>query len=205
MGERTHVSAASIVREGVPASIADADLVARALDGDTWAEDAIYRRYARPLAAVATRLLGSRQDIEDLVHDTFVDAFGRLERLRDPSALRPWLMQIVVTKVRRTLRRRRVGRALGVLPAADDASLERIASRTINPELRAELAVIDGVLQRLPANDRIAWMLRYVEGHRLEDVARLCRCSLATAKRRIGAAKTAMARVIDVEEPRGGR
>jgi RNA polymerase sigma-70 factor (ECF subfamily) len=40
-------------------------------------------------------------------------------------------------------------------------------------------------LQTMPADDRIAWTLRYIERHRLEAVAELSGCSLATAKRRI--------------------
>jgi RNA polymerase sigma-70 factor (ECF subfamily) len=40
-------------------------------------------------------------------------------------------------------------------------------------------------LQTLPASDRIAWTLRFIERQRLETVAELMSCSLATAKRRI--------------------
>jgi RNA polymerase sigma-70 factor (ECF subfamily) len=40
-------------------------------------------------------------------------------------------------------------------------------------------------LDRVPAKARIAWVLRYLEQEQLEDVARLCGCSLATTKRRI--------------------
>ena len=40
-------------------------------------------------------------------------------------------------------------------------------------------------LQTVPPDDRIAWTLRHVERHRLEAVAELCGCSLATVKRRI--------------------
>jgi RNA polymerase sigma-70 factor (ECF subfamily) len=44
------------------------------------------------------------------------------------------------------------------------------------------------VLDGMRASWRVAWVLRYVEGEALEEVARLCDCSLATAKRRITAA-----------------
>jgi RNA polymerase sigma-70 factor (ECF subfamily) len=44
------------------------------------------------------------------------------------------------------------------------------------------------ILDGIPANQRIAWALRYVEGEPLEGVATLSGCSLATAKRRIAAA-----------------
>jgi RNA polymerase sigma-70 factor (ECF subfamily) len=47
------------------------------------------------------------------------------------------------------------------------------------------LAQVYALLCTMPADDRIAWTLRYVERHRLEAVAELTACSLATAKRRI--------------------
>jgi RNA polymerase sigma-70 factor (ECF subfamily) len=47
------------------------------------------------------------------------------------------------------------------------------------------LAQIYSLLQTLPADERIAWTLRYVDHHRLEAVALLVDCSLATVKRRI--------------------
>jgi RNA polymerase sigma-70 factor (ECF subfamily) len=45
----------------------------------------------------------------------------------------------------------------------------------------------------------VAWLLRHVEGERLQDVALACGCSLATAKRRIASAQAALAGVIDDE------
>lgn len=179
-------------------SIADADLVARVREGDRWAEDALYRRYARPIAGLVARLLGSSQDVEDVVHDAFVSAFEQIERLREPEKFRAWLGRIAVIKVRRTLRRRRLRRSLGLLPMNDDTALERLASKTVSPDVRADLAVVDGILRRLPATVRIAWMLRYVEGHQVDEVADLCACSLATAKRRIAAGQKAMETVIEV-------
>jgi RNA polymerase sigma-70 factor, ECF subfamily len=184
-------------------SIADADLVLRVQSGDRWAEDALYRRYARAVFGLVMRLLGSAEEVEDVVHDAFVTAFEKMNRLREPSAFRAWLMQIAITHVRRVLRRRRLRRALGLLPSAEAASFERFASNTVSPETRADLAVVDGILSRLPSDQRIAWVLRHVEGHRLEEIADLCRCSLATVKRRIGAAERAMSVVIDVRTEEG--
>ena len=51
------------------------------------------------------------------------------------------------------------------------------------------LAQVYALLQTLPADDRIAWTLRYVERHHLEVVAEIAGCSLATAKRRIARAQ----------------
>ncbi|MGF1468948.1 MAG: RNA polymerase sigma factor [Sandaracinaceae bacterium] len=184
----------------VPVSIADADLVRSALAGDRRAEDTLYRRYARTIAGLVTRLLGQRDEVEDVLHDSFLTAFTKLDRLRDPAAFRPWLTKIAITHVRRRLRRKRLARSLGLLPTAEEPSLERLAAADASPEVRSDLAVVDRVLGSLPASDRLAWVLRYVEGHQLDEVADLSGCSLATAKRRIARAKRAMRDVIDVPE-----
>ena len=62
---------------------------------------------------------------------------------------------------------------------------------------------VDRVLATLPANQRIAWMLRYVEGHTVRDVSRLCSCSLTTIKRRLRAAQAKVLAAIDEEVIRG--
>ena len=55
-------------------------------------------------------------------------------------------------------------------------------------EQRALLSRVYKILDGIPANERIAWSLRHIEGEPLESVASLAGCSLATAKRRIAAA-----------------
>ena len=67
------------------------------------------------------------------------------------------------------------------------SSSRRSLRADADPEARVLLAQVYALLQTLPADDRIAWTLRYVERHRLEVVAEIVGCSLATAKRRIRA------------------
>jgi RNA polymerase sigma-70 factor (ECF subfamily) len=61
------------------------------------------------------------------------------------------------------------------------------------------LAKVYAVLDALPSDERVAWSLRHVEGERLERVAELCGCSLATAKRRIAAAHQRIAVELEVD------
>ena len=179
-------------------ALGDGELVARALDGDRWSRDMLYRRHAHYLLAISARLLSSRGEAEEVVQDTFVVGFEQLGTLREPGALRGWLAQIAVSLVRRRLRRGRLLRFLGLDQPAD-ATLEALASPTIRPDDRTELALIDQVLRRMRADLRIAWMLRRVEGLALPDVASACTCSLATAKRRIAAADAVLARHVTFE------
>jgi DNA-directed RNA polymerase specialized sigma24 family protein len=73
--------------------------------------------------------------------------------------------------------------------------LRRSTSRLrIWPYDRAVVAAIYRALDQVAPDDRIAFVLHHVEGERLESVARLCGCSITTAKRRISRARTTLER-----------
>lgn len=179
---------ATQVRLVPTAPLSDSELVRRALAQDGWAEEAIYRRYAAMILGMSKRLLADTAEAEDVTQDTFAMVFQNLNQLREPERLRQWLTQIAVSKAHRRFRRRKLLRALGFADAANDATLARLASTSCPPETRTELGLLAKALDKLSASERIAWMLRHVEGLPLEEVAQECECSLATVKRRIAAA-----------------
>lgn len=170
--------------------IADEELVARARTGDRWAHEAIFRRHVEPVMGMATRLLGRSGEADDVAQETFVTALTRLDRLEEPRRLRSWLLGIAVHRVKRRLRARRLLCFVGL--AEDDGGLFDLASSEASPETRADLALIDAQLARLPVEERIAWALRHVEGEKLEDIAAITGASLATVKRRIAAVEVRM-------------
>ncbi len=169
---------------GPTAELDDAALVALARENHSVAFEALYRRHASFALNLAVRIQGSAVDVEDVVHDAFLRVQHRLGELRDAALFRSWLGAIVVRLVRSRLRRRRLLGMLG-LSHSDPVDLDAIASNEAGPEARAQLAQIYALLQTMPPNERIAWTLRHIEKHRLEAVAELTECSLATAKRRI--------------------
>jgi RNA polymerase sigma-70 factor (ECF subfamily) len=166
----------------------DQDLVVRARRAEAHAFEGLYRRHAEFAFNLAVRIQGSSADVEDVVHDAFIKAQERLSDLRDVAAFRPWLGSIVVRLVRTRLRRRKLLGALG-LTAPEPVEIDSVAAEDADPEARALLAQVYALLQTLAADDRIAWTLRFVERHRLETVAVMMDCSLATAKRRIARAQ----------------
>jgi len=177
---------------GPTSQLEDGALVALARDGHVAAFETLYRRHVGFALNVAVRIQGNAHDVEDVVHDAFVRAHERLGELRDASLFRSWLGSIVVRLVRSRLRRRRLLTVLGV-GGQDPVDLDAIAGHDASPEVRAQLAQIYALLRTVPADERIAWTLRYVESHRLEVVADLVGCSLATVKRRISRAQQYLA------------
>lgn len=171
----------------------DRELVQRARRGDRWAEEALYHRHVRGVARVVSRLLARSVEAEDVVQDTFIEAFRDLDRLQDPSAFGRWLQRVAVHQVHRRFRRRRLLRALGLDRGEDDLSLVEQADPGAGPDVLAELRELDRVLDRLSPERRVAWVLRYVEGQTLDEVAEICGRSLATIKRQIAAAQREIA------------
>jgi len=167
----------------VVAAMPASDTAPRELDFD-----GVFRRYASYVAAIAHRLLGRDDEVDDTVQEVFLAAVHGLPRLRDPDAVKPWLARVTVRVARRKLRFRRMRAFFG---AVDPAVYQSVADDAATPEERALVQRVYHALDTLPTNQRIAWTLRYVEGEQLEAVAALCGCSLATAKRWIArAAKT---------------
>ena len=148
--------------------------------------DGLYREHARYVASLALSILGRDSDVDDVVHDVFVAASRGLHALRDRAAARAWLGVVTVRTARRRILSRRVLALFGLDPEPDYGEL---VSESAGPYPRAVVARLYRLLDGLPAGDRLAWALRHIEGEGLEDVARLCGCSLATAKRRIAAAQ----------------
>jgi RNA polymerase sigma-70 factor (ECF subfamily) len=147
--------------------------------------DALYRAYAPYVAGIALKLLGRDSEIEDVVQNVFLQAIDGLRNLRNRDAIKGWLATVAVRIAGRRLRLRRVRGFLHV----DLASHGDLPAPGATPEQHALLVRIYQILDELPVQQRIAWTLRNLEGEQLHAVAAMCRCSLATAKRRIAAAQ----------------
>ncbi len=148
--------------------------------------DEIYRRYGRYVAAIILRLDGRATEVEDLVQDVFVEAAAGITRLREPEAIRGWLATIAVRTVRRRLRLRRVRQFFGL---DRDIAEIGLAAHVVSPMDRLLLRAVYRVLDGMSVEDRLAFSLHTIEGETLDEVAKLCDCSLATAKRRVARAQ----------------
>lgn len=164
-------------------------LVVLALQGEEFAIESLYRRHTPSLLGRVLRLLGDRSDAEDVVQDAFLQAMRELSSLREPEHFGAWLSTIAVRMCHRKFRRQRLLRQLGFGSNTGDKGLAGLAAPGVDAETIVLLKSVDRYLSKMPAKWRFAWMLRYVEGCPLKEVAEHCQCSLATAKRIIGKAQ----------------
>jgi RNA polymerase sigma-70 factor (ECF subfamily) len=157
--------------------------------------DTLFRRYSSYVAGVAARLLGrDDHEVEDVAQDVFWIASKRLGTIHSLEAARPWLVTVTVRVTRKRLRRRRFRQLFHSQSEAVD-----VPATGTTPEQYALLQRMYRVLDTVSPDERLAWLLRHVEGERLEEVALACGCSLATAKRRIAAAQEILGGVLQDE------
>jgi RNA polymerase sigma-70 factor, ECF subfamily len=163
----------------------DAALVSSLKRGDRAARAELFDRYAPHAQRVLARVLGHDVDLADLLHEVFARAFTQVDRLEDPAALKWWLTAIAVFTAREHIRRRQRSRWLRFFANEDLPDLPAVGA---NEEVREALRSTYAVLDRLGADDRIAFSLRYIEGLDLGEVAAACCVSLNTIKRRLARA-----------------
>ena len=158
-------------------------LVAAMVSGRLDAGAAFYDRHVQAIHALVFRLMGPDGEIDDVVHDVFVRALESLPRLRDPAALRSWLFGIAVRAVGIRFQKRSRQRWLRFMAPEE---VPDMASMPAAPsELGEALRDVYAILRGMDADERIALVLRRVEGMSLEDAATASGMSLATFRRRL--------------------
>lgn len=181
--------AAELTPLPTPIGPSDAALVVAARAGEQWACEALFRRHAPRANRLAFRLLGRDEDVDDVVQDAFVQALETLDRLKDAGAFGGWLSSMIAGRVGKLIRRRRLLQRLGLRRQEEPIPLDEVIGRACPADVAVELRAIYTVIESMPAEVRIALVLRRVEGLTLEEVAALTETSLATVKRRLSRAE----------------
>jgi RNA polymerase sigma-70 factor (ECF subfamily) len=157
----------------------EAAAIVRVQAGDTAAYDLLVRRYMRSAYAVAYRLLGHREDAEDVVQEAFLAALANI-RTFDPSRrFGPWLHRIVVTRGL-NFRKARSRRTTEIL---DDAAVASAAPGPVADAERAGLqATVAAALGRLPERQRLVVQLFELDGFSGAEIGTMLGISPGTVR-----------------------
>ncbi len=131
--------------EGRPTE--DAELIARARNGDVAAYEELVRRY-QDVALRTAYVVCPETDADDAVQEAFLKAYAALSRFRVDAPFRPWLLRIVANEARN--RRRSAGRRAGLAQRVGDAAGPRVepspeATFLADETRTALLAAINGL------------------------------------------------------------
>ena len=175
----------------------DPTLPARAKHGDEQAFIRIVEFYYPRCLRFARNMLGSEQDAEEAVQDTFVRVHDSFSRFREDARFDPWLFRILANRCRTLMARNRRHRSL---IEYGDVPLTASAEHEIGADWAEE---VRRVLDTLPSEQREAFLLRHVEDLSYEDIAVITGAGLSALRMRVKRACDALReRLTEVEHGR---
>jgi len=177
--------------------LTDEEAAARALEGDAGAFELLMRRHNQRLFRLARAVLGSDQDAEDAVQESYIRAYAALDRFEGRSSVATWLSRIVFNEA---LRARAAGRRRLARSPCDETpdrstptveGLERAESRRLAAE----------ALDTLDDIPRAVTMLRLVQGLSTRETAESLDLSETNVKVTLHRAKRRLSEALREHDP----
>ena len=185
----------------------DAELITRAQANELAAFDQIVLRHQEEVFAVALRMLGNRDEAEDVAQDVFVRAFRGIGAFRQQAKLSTWLVSITMNLCRN--RRRWWARHRRVMVASLDDSVEtsdgelsqQVADLSPLPDetavRREQQRHVLAAVQQLDESSRSVVVLRDLQGYAYEEIAQVLHLPVGTVKSRLNRARLELRALVD--------
>jgi RNA polymerase sigma-70 factor, ECF subfamily len=196
----------SVVKGGSYCGKTDAELILLCQKKDSRAFEELIKRHQRTVYALLYRLAPDWNDTADLAQEVFIRMWRSIGNLRNPSAFRSWLSQIVTNLFYDELRKR--PRQLPTISMdepldseeGNDATTRDIKDKSAGPDelcQRNELtAIVRQAMVRLPEQFRTAIILREFEGLSYEEIALITHTEIGTVKSRIARARAKIQEIV---------
>lgn len=158
--------------------------------------DEIFEKYNSMVFHLAYRILGDREEALDVSQEIFLTIFRKMNRFRGDSSVKTWIYRIAVNRASNRFRWWNCIRRRGTVSLDEHLSKEKdfVLSQTLeaggdSPEesllLRERRAELQNSLLQLPLNQRVAVVMRDLDGMSYEEIAGATQVSLGTVKSRI--------------------
>jgi RNA polymerase sigma-70 factor (ECF subfamily) len=176
----------------------EASLVQRCAAGEETAYTELVAEHQRMVVQLAMNLLGDRDEALDLSQEVFLRVFRTIGHFRGQSSLRTWIYRIAVNQARNRHRfwRRRHRADQVSLDAHVAAHGELLSAKEVGPDrvlAQKELAArLQRALDHLPFDQRIAIVLREIDGLSYEEIAFSLGVAVGTVKSRLTRARQAL-------------
>jgi RNA polymerase sigma-70 factor (ECF subfamily) len=175
----------------------DGLLARRSADGDEYAFEVLLRRHLPLMTAYATRLTSSRSDAYDAVQEASIAIWRELPTLTTPDAVRGWMMRIVSRKAFDLIRSRKPSSDIddeavaATLPLSDVDDPARLAGTS------DAMVGLRAALDRLPATQRQAWILREIGGESYARIAENLGITTTAARGQLARARETLTREME--------
>jgi RNA polymerase sigma-70 factor (ECF subfamily) len=154
------------------------ETIERSKEGDPKAQFRLYSLYAKAMFNICVRMLNNKEEAEDLLQDSFCDAFTKLDTFRYESSFGAWLKRIVINKCINHMNRRKVDL---VLPDQEVEFADK--GESINyKSIEFNVQQIHHAVEQLPDGYRIIFSLYALEGYDHREISQIMNISESTSK-----------------------
>lgn len=150
----------------------DSDLINACLRNDRSAQRILYDRYKRAMYTLAYRLTSDFDDANDILQDTFLDVFRKLETFKGESTIGAWIRVILVRKAYKRLNKPKLWELSNEIPQSSEV--------TWNNSIDGEY--LEKAIFSLPQGFRMVFTLIEIEGYSHKEVANILGISEGTSK-----------------------
>jgi RNA polymerase sigma-70 factor, ECF subfamily len=183
-------------RSPLRSPLADEEVVARVLAGDTALYEVLMRRYNQRLFRIARAMLLDDNEAEDVMQDAYVRAYASLDRFAGRAKFSTWLTKIAIYEASSRLRKRKRIQDFPASPDQPSQGIEAVKSSEPDPEqqtLRYEGAsFIEQAVDALPDIYRTVFVLREIETMSTAETAACLDLTEDTVKVRLVRARRAL-------------
>jgi len=155
------------------------DVIEKCKNGNARAQYELYRLYARSMYNVCLRMMRLREMAEDMLQESFSDAFGKLDTFRYDSGFGAWLKRIVINNCINEINRRKTN-----LEFFDDMMEFENEDETDDRDYEHQLSVesIKKAMELLPGGSRLIFSLYLLEGYDHLEIAQILNISESNSK-----------------------
>jgi len=155
------------------------ELVERCKRGDTLAYREIYQRYARAMFNTCLRILNNEAEAEDVLQESFVEAFRNLDGFEYRTSFGGWLKQICVNRSITQLRKRKINWVdIEKVPGNDVAAEQPVDEN----EIILKVESVKKAIMKLPDGYRTVLNLYLLEGYDHEEIAEILNVAQSTTR-----------------------
>jgi len=165
--------------------------------GNSKAQYQLYQLYARAMYNICYRMMNNREEAEDMLQESFTDAFLSLNAFKFESAFGAWLKRITINKCINALKKRK----------ADLIPVENLPEYPSGTETENEIPglsteQVHQAMEKLPEGYRVVFSLYLLEGYDHAEISQIMGISEATSKSQYSRAKQRIKEII-INQPHG--
>lgn len=167
------------------------DIIDNCMRGDRRAQFELYRLYSQAMYNVCLRMVNNGLDAEDLLQQSFVDIFSKMDTFRYESTIGAWIKRIVVNNCINFLKKKRLK-----IEAIDDR-FHALPDNEPVEESRLNIKAINQAMGELPDGYRVVFSLYMFEGYDHKEIGEILEITEATSKSQFSRAKKKLKELLE--------